>query len=153
MAPLYFTPNTAEGGTGSITFGGQVFIPLPIVATGFEITSTTQAPPRPTMTVSNATRFVNPLLDLYDDLSGFKVTRIQTLAQYLDDGATPDSAATFPIEVFYIENISRMDETEVQFTLASPLDMSGVMLPRRQVIRDSSRGLPGFPGVGLSPLK
>lgn len=55
---------------------------------------------------------------------------------------TPDSTATFPNEVFFIDRKSAENRAEVVFELAASFDLDGVRLPKRQVLPDD------FPGVG-----
>ena len=86
-----------------------------------------------------------------NDLTGAKVTRIRTMARFLDaanfSGATnpfgtPDSDAEFPREVYYIDRKSAENRTVVQFELAAVFDMAGIRAPKRQCTRDL------FPSIG-----
>ena len=55
---------------------------------------------------------------------------------------TPDSTATFPDEIYYIDLKTMETREVVQFELAATFDLNGVRLPRRQVLQED------FPGVG-----
>ena len=55
---------------------------------------------------------------------------------------TPDSTATFPNEVYYIDRKSTENRDIIEFELAANFDLQGVRLPKRQVLPAD------FPGVG-----
>lgn len=138
---LRFTPNTVEG-TSSVAFGGTVYMALPITGSGWE-TSIDGAPPRPTLTISNVTRFIQSYLNLYNDLVGASVTRTLTLEKFLDSGSSPDSSQILFSDKFRISQKTRQNKREVEFVLSSVLDTANFKLPRRQVLRTT------FPGAGL----
>ena len=75
--------------THEIVWGGQLYSPLPMDASGFELT-TRGAFPQPTVTISNLYGAGNLLLDSYKGLVGAEIVRILTLRRFLDDGETPD---------------------------------------------------------------
>ena len=86
-----------------------------------------------------------------NDLTGAKVTRIRTMARFVDaanfSGATnpfgtPDPDAEFPREVYYIDRKSEENRQVVQFELAAIFDMAGIRAPKRQCTRDV------FPSIG-----
>ena len=80
----------ATGSNGDIVWNGQAYLAFPIEATEFEYTGTGSLP-RPKLRVSNIYGTITGLiLSLPNGLEGAKVTRIRTLARYLD-------AANFPI--------------------------------------------------------
>jgi len=55
---------------------------------------------------------------------------------------TPDSSATFPNEIYYVDRKTTENRNIIQFELKASFDLNGVRLPKRQV-------LPGdFPGIG-----
>lgn len=153
MSTLYLTPNVGTGGTTNISFGGQVYLPVPMVARGFAITSSMTAPPRPTLTLSNVNQFIVPYLQQYKNMTGMKVQRIRTLGRYLDSGTSPDASQHLPVELYFIEQKISHSRESIEFTLVSPMDFQTMSLPRRQVLRDKSRGIDGFPGIGLTAIK
>ncbi len=77
-----FTNHPSESG-GPLSFGGQLYQPLPITSSGWDFTST-GTPPKPTLTVSNVNRTLLADVIGLGDLVGAKVTRIRTYAKYLD---------------------------------------------------------------------
>jgi phage-related protein len=87
----YFHAGTnATGNNGDIIWNGQAYLAFPIEATEFEYTGTGSLP-RPKLRVSNIYGTITGLiLSLPNGLEGAKVTRIRTLARYLD-------AANFPV--------------------------------------------------------
>lgn len=87
----YFHAGTnATGSNGDIVWNGQAYLAFPIEATEFEYSGTGSLP-RPKLRVSNIYGTITGLiLSLPNGLEGAKVTRIRTLARYLD-------AANFPI--------------------------------------------------------
>ena len=87
----YFHAGTnATGSNGDIVWNGQAYLAFPIEATEFEYTGTGSLP-RPKLRVSNIYGTITGIiLTLPNGLEGAKVTRIRTLARYLD-------AANFPL--------------------------------------------------------
>ena len=87
----YFHAGTdATGSNDDIVWDGQAYLAFPIEATEFEYTGTGSLP-RPKLRVSNIYGTITGLiLSLPNGLEGAKVTRIRTLARYLD-------AANFPL--------------------------------------------------------
>lgn len=138
---LYFTPYT-NGGTSSVSFGGQVYTALPISGSGWE-TSMDGAPPQPTLKVSNVSRFIQPYLASYNDLVGCRLTRKQTLGKYLDSGSSPDVTQVFNTSIYVIEQKTKQNKSEIEFKLSSIVDAPLFKLPRGQVLRKD------FPGAGL----
>jgi lambda family phage minor tail protein L len=99
--------------------------------------------PRPTLRVSNITGTITLLVLSYDDLLGAKITRKRTMAKYLDavnfpGGVNPDAddTAEFADDVFFIDRKSTETRDVVEFELAAAFDLSGVQLPRRQIIQN-----------------
>ena len=94
---------------GKIVWAGNDYLRFPIQASGFAFQR--GKIPRPKITISNATGLMSSILveinkiTTGNDLAGAKVTRIRTLARYIDavnfEGAvnpfgTPDPTAEFP---------------------------------------------------------
>ena len=79
-----FTPHFAEA--GSISFAGNVYTSLPIKSEGWEV-SANGSQPRPTLTVSNVSQTLLNAVITLGDIVGAKLTRIRTLAKYLDASA------------------------------------------------------------------
>ena len=143
-AVFYFTPATNNG--ADVSFGGQAYVPLPIDASGFTATGEGSLP-RPKLSLSNVNKFLQPYLLSFGYFQGAKVTRIRTLDKYLDGSPTADSTQHTNEQVWYIDQMNSMTKQTVTFTLVSPVDRPGVMLPMRQILRDQ-----GFPGAGFPYL-
>lgn len=128
---------------GNVVWAGNTYQRMPIEAEGFEYSGTGQLP-RPTVRVSNLFGTISAiLLALPRGLEGAQLTRIRTLARYLDavnfpgnvnPYGTPDTTAEFPREVFYISQKTRENRDVVEFECAAAFDLAGVRLPRRQAI-------------------
>ena len=133
---------------------------MPIQATGFAYQRGQL--PRPKLSVSNALGTITAILlnvnkvTAGNDLSAATVTRIRTLARYLDavnfppdeDGVqvnplgTPDPTAEFPREIYKIDRKSAENRNLVEFELAAVFDLIGVRAPQRQCTRRD------FPSIG-----
>jgi lambda family phage minor tail protein L len=89
-----FHNGTNINANANIVWAGNTYIPLPIIAEGFAYQR--GQIPRPTLTVSNALGTITAILlnvntvTTGNDLTGATVTRIRTLARYLD-------AVNFPV--------------------------------------------------------
>ena len=141
---------------GDIVWNGETYIRFPVEATGFAFQRGQL--PRPTITISNmgtpsmsAVLLAANAFTAGNDLTGASVTRIRTLARFVDaanfSGATnpfgtPDPDAEFPREEYYIDRKSAENREVVQFELAAIFDMAGIRAPKRQCTRDL------FPSIG-----
>lgn len=134
-APLYFHAGT-NAIAQPIVFQGITYTPFPVEVSGFEYNGRGTLP-RPTMRVSNVFSGITVLLLQYGDLVGARVTRIRTLARYLDGQPAADPTAEFPREVYYVDRKVSENRDIVEFELASALDLAGVQLPRRQIIQNT----------------
>jgi len=140
-SPFYFHAGTNELST-SVFWQGQEYSPMPIMASGFELSSSGSLP-RPKLVVANVGGLVTSLILQYGDLSGAKVTRKRTLVKFLDAAnfvggvnATADPNAYFADEVWFIDRKEQENRVQVSFELAAAWDVQGLMLPRRQVIQN-----------------
>jgi lambda family phage minor tail protein L len=133
----------ATGSNGNVVWAGNTYQAFPIEAEGFEYSGNGQLP-RPKIRVSNIMGTVTALiLSLPSGLEGAKVTRIRTLARYLDavnfpgsvnPYGTPDSTAQMPLEVFYIDRKSVENRDVVEYEMCASFDLVGVRSPKRQCI-------------------
>ena len=138
-----FHAGSSLNGNGEVVWAGNAYLRFPVEANGFEYSGNGQLP-RPKMRVSNILGTITALLlSLPDGLEGAKVTRIRTLARYIDGAnfpggtnpyGTPDSAAEFPREVYYVDRKVAETRDVVEFELASAFDLAGVRAPKRQCI-------------------
>lgn len=127
----------------NVTWQGLVYSAFPVNADGFELTGNDKLP-RPTIAVANVTGIVSAALRDFNDLLGAKVTRKRTLTKYLDAvnfpgsvNPTADPDQHFADEIWYIDRKASENKMVVSFELATPWDVQGSKLPRRQVIANT----------------
>ena len=138
---------------GKIVWAGNEYLRFPVQASGFAFQKGQL--PRPKIVISNATGLISSILlsvnetTTGNDLTGATVTRIRTLAKFIDavnfaDGtnATADPNAEFPQEIYAIDRKASENRELVEFELAAPTDLAGVRIPGRQCTRSV------FPAVG-----
>ena len=140
---------------GEIVWAGNSYQRFPVKAEGFAFQKGQL--PRPTLTISNALGTITAILlnvnsvTTGNDLTGATVTRIRTLARYLDavnfPGSsnplgTPDPTAEFPQEIYKIDRKASENREIVQFELAAVFDLAGIRAPQRQCTRTE------FPSIG-----
>ena len=150
-----FHAGTSLKDNGEIVWGGNSYQRFPIQAEGFAFQKGQL--PRPTLTVSNALGTITAILlsvnstTTGNDLTGATVTRIRTLAKFLDavnfpsnvnPYGTPDPTAEFPQEIYKIDRKSAENREIVQFELAAVFDLAGIRSPKRQCTRAE------FPSIG-----
>lgn len=137
-----FHAGTSLNNTGSIFWNGNEYIPFPIEAEGFEYSGNGQLP-RPKIRVSNILSTITALLlTLPDGLEGATITRIRTLARYIDavnfpggvSPYSPDPTAEFPREIYTIDRKTVENRAVVEFELAAAFDLAGVSAPKRKCI-------------------
>tara|TARA_B100000945_G_C20242562_1_gene530678 strand:+ start:222 stop:794 length:573 start_codon:yes stop_codon:yes gene_type:complete len=138
---------------GQIVWDGNSYLRFPIEANGFSFQKGQL--PRPKLVISNATGLISAILltvnetTAGNDLTGAIVTRITTLAKFIDaanfangQNATADPTAEFPREIYGIDRKASENRNVVEFELAAPTDLAGVRIPGRQATRKD------FPSVG-----
>ncbi len=156
-----FHAGSSLNANGKIVWAGNEYFRFPIQATGFAFQKGQL--PRPKLVVSNGGNQGSSLANLSfsailltvnettvgNDLTGAVVTRIRTLAKFIDavnfaDGtnATADPSAEFPQEIYSIDRKASENRELVEFELAAPTDLAGVRIPGRQCTRSV------FPAVG-----
>ena len=138
-----------------IIWAGNQYLKMPIQASGFAFQKGQL--PRPKLIVSNALGTITAILlnvnkvTAGNDLAGAIVTRIRTLARYIDavnfpnstnPFGTPDPTAEFPKEIYKIDRKAAENREIVEFELAAAIDMVGVRAPQRQCTRKD------FPAIG-----
>ena len=95
------------------------------------------ASPRPTLTIANVlSTFRDALGGLTNDnLVGKKITRRQTLKEYLfGESGDANPPVEFPIKVYIIDIILSQTSSSVTIELASPFDLGGVKIPNRSIV-------------------
>jgi len=140
---------------GEIVWAGNAYQRFPIEANGFAYQR--GQIPRPKLVVSNALGTISAILltvnqtTTGNDLTGATVTRIRTMARFLDavnfPGSsnplgTPDPTAEFKRQIFVIDRKAAETREIVEFELAGAIDMAGVRAPKRQCTRAL------FPSIG-----
>lgn len=133
-----FIPHRFETPDVEVQWKGQTFIQFPVEVDGFEQSATGQAPPQPTLRVANVNKFILAAVLELGDIIGAKVTRWRTYARFLDNGETPDSNAHYAPDIYYIQQKTGHNREGFEFTLSSALDLPGIKLPRRQILKDQS---------------
>jgi lambda family phage minor tail protein L len=138
-----FHAGTSLDDNGELVWAGDQYLRFPVEADGFAYEGKGQLP-RPKIRVSNILGNITAiLLTIPGGLGGAKVTRIRTLARYLDavnfpggvnPYGTPDPTAEFPREIYYIDRKSAETRDVVEFELAAAFDLAGVRAPKRQCI-------------------
>jgi lambda family phage minor tail protein L len=129
--------------SGDVTWAGNSYLRFPIEADGFEYSGQGQLP-RPKLRVSNVLNTITAiLLTLPNGLEGAKVTRIRTLARFMDGinfpgsinpYGPPDPTAEFPREIYYVDRKVVENKDVVEFELAAIFDLIGVRAPKRQCV-------------------
>ena len=137
----------------NVFWQGNEYIRFPVQIDGFEWNATSQAPPQPTLTLSNVNKFVLAAVITLGDIVGAKVTRWRTYAQYLDDGEQADANAHFPPDIYRVQQKTGHTKQLIEWTLSSTLDLPGVRLPKRQILRDETTGNVYAPGVSKVRFK
>ena len=142
---------------GRIVWAGNEYLRFPIQISGFAFQN--GQIPRPKLVVSNALGTISAILltvnetTTGNDLTGATVTRIRTLAKFLDavnfsgntnPYGTPDPTAEFPQEIYSIDRKATETREIVEFELASVLDLVSITCPKRQCTRAE------FPSIGLA---
>ena len=140
---------------GEIVWDGNAYQRFPIEANGFAYQR--GQIPRPKLVVSNALGTISAILltvnqtTTGNDLTGATVTRIRTMARFLDAVnfpgnsnplGTPDPTAEFKRQIYVIDRKAAENRDVVEFELAGAIDMAGVRAPKRQCTRAL------FPSIG-----
>jgi len=141
-----FHSGSNTNNNGAVIWNGQSYMRYPIEFEGVEYTGKGTLP-QPRLRISNIMGTITALLLAANaatpgnDLIGAKLTRIRTLAKFIDaanfpDGVNPTANPTveFPREVFYLSQKSAETRDVVEFVCSSSFDLQGVNAPKRQCI-------------------
>lgn len=138
-----FHAGTSLNANGDLVWAGNAYRRFPVEADGFEYNGKGTLP-RPKLRASNVLGNITAIiLSTPSGLEGAKLTRIRTLARYIDGVnfpggnnplGTPDSTAEFPREVYYLDRKTLENREVVEFELAAAFDLQGVRAPKRQCI-------------------
>lgn len=139
---LYFHANT-NALNSPIVWQGQVYVPLPIEASGFDVTTTGNLP-RPRLKVANINGLFSAQMKEKEDLVGATIIRRRTFARFLDavnfpGGINPhaDPNEHFPEDTWFVEQKISENRYIIEWELASPFDLHGVQIPHRQVVQNT----------------
>jgi len=147
IVSLYMLDTTPIGGTeifrftkkmredSVISFGGNEYNAIDLNVSGF-IWDGRGNMPTPTMQISNVANLLTAVVIELKDLIGSTLTRIRTFEKHLDDGSDPDDSATFPLDVYTVEQKTKHNKVFIEWQLSSILDQSARMLPGRIILRD-----------------
>ena len=128
-----FTKKMRDG--ASISFGGVPYYGIDVDASGFLWDGRGNFP-TPKLQVSNVANLLTAAIADRGDLVGATLTRIRTFEQFLDDGATPDSAAIFPLDIYTVQQKTKHNKVFIEWSLSSILDQTGRQIPARTMLRD-----------------
>jgi len=131
---FYFTTQLKPD-EAKIVWQGRTYEPLPILAAGYERSTTGQVA-QPSLTVANVLGTFTQVISSLDDMVGAKVTRRRTLGKYLDGEPQADPTQEFPLDIFFIERKTAENALTISWQLASVLDLEGLSLPRRIVTQN-----------------
>lgn len=132
---VYYFCQAAEASAG-ITYGGQLYAPVDVSFTGFEMT-TQGGLPTPRVKIANTNGVFQNMVNTYGDLVGCKIQRIRTFAQYLDGQPQADPSAYFGPDMFRVERKSSENPVFIEWELSASIDNEGKLLPGRVVVRDT----------------
>jgi len=120
-----------EGGTI------RTYTVLPLQAKGFK-SDPSATSSRPNITFANVSDTFKTAISDYDALLGATLTRRTTLQKYLV-GESGDSTppVEFPKQIYLFDRITAQTKTAITFECATPYDLQGVTLPKRQVIANA----------------
>lgn len=131
-----------NGLNATLIWQGVDYTRFPIEASGFD-KSGSGSIPRPTIRVANITGLLDALARENDDLVGAKFIRRRTFSKYLDavnfpGGINPSADPNVHLddEIWFIDRKASVNKVYVEWELAAAFDLSGVKLPRRQVIQN-----------------
>lgn len=127
---------------GDIVWQGQLYSPLQITAKGFDIRGDGR-PAAPTLQIANELGGVRGAITAlclqFRDLAGAKFTVIETFRHYLDAANFPDGNPTASNQsrknIWYIEQKTEETFDSLTFSMSSPTDMEGQMLPSQQITK------------------
>ena len=134
-----WTDNVNELGT-DLVWAGNEYVRLPVEANGFERSGGGKQP-RPTLKLANVGGLLGAQSRIDGGFLGAKLTRVRTLVDYLDavnfsgGNAAADPAAKFVDEIWYVDRKSAENGIFIEFELATALDLAGVKIPHRQVVK------------------
>ncbi|EDQ7909756.1 phage minor tail protein L [Salmonella enterica] len=144
----YFFCNEANEKGEPVTWQGRQYQPYPLKGSGFEMKGK-GASNRPSIEVSNLFGLVTGIAEDLNSLVGARVYRRQVYSKFLDavnfTAGNPHADPEQEIVQFYIvEQLSALNAKGAKFTLASPVEADGAVIPARTMLATPD----GFPSIG-----
>lgn len=123
-------------GPKPIVFAGDLYDFWPFQVTGLEMSTEQAAEPK--LDVSNLDGHVTALNLQFKDMLNAKVRIVDTYVEYLDtvnfaEGNPTADASAYSYQIFWLDTKNTEDDEAVQWSLSSPADFQGQMLPTRQI--------------------
>jgi len=136
---LYFT-EAIDNDLTPIQYWGtddtlQTFYPIHLDSDGWEV-SGQETLARPKLRVSNVLLSFASHIYTFDDMIGAKLTRIRTLEKYLFGKPEANGDAKFADDIYRIRQKTQHTKAAVEFELSPYMDFEGIMIPKRQILRD-----------------
>lgn len=150
---IYRFTNHPDSVGGGLTYSGVTYQPFPISTSGWEYSNTGGTIARPSISISNVNKTILSAVINLGDLVGAKFTRIRTYAKFLDGAANANTSAYIGPDVYYINQLTYMDNEIITFELANSLDRMGMLFPRRLVLKDPSVKNLYAPGVSRTRIR
>ena len=131
----------ATGTNGDVVWAGNTYQAFPIESEGYEYSGNGQLP-RPKIRISNIFGTITSII-LVTPLEGSKITRIRTMARYLDAVnfpgginplGTPDPTCEWPREIYVLDRKSAETREVVEYEMCAAFDLIGVRAPKRQCL-------------------
>lgn len=121
----------------SIWWQGREYKAWPVQIEGLEVSSDGTVA-SPTLTVGNLEGKIGSMCLHYQNMAQAKVTIRMTFAHYIDarnypEGNPEADPSKEKLDVFYIDSKTSEDDEFIQFSLSSPADLQGIMIPTRQI--------------------
>ncbi len=122
-----------------VVFNGQTYTAFPIELSSFE-TPGQGTLARPKLRVSNINGYISQFLLTQGDLVGSRFTIKRVYARFIDSAnfaggvnpfGTPNPAAAYEDEIFFVNRKVTENPQYVEFELATPFELDNVQLPRR----------------------
>lgn len=117
----------------------RTYEPIPIISEGYGAQSDGSSG-RPEISIGNIGNTLSSAIGGLDieDLIGQRITKRTTLEKYLVGNAGDSTPPLeFPKHTYIIDRVKDRTILSVTFELASPFDVAGINLPRRQIIGGS----------------
>lgn len=126
-----------------VVWGGSQYVQFPIEAEGFEKNGSGSLP-RPRLRAANVDGLLGQLARELNGLEGAKLVRTRTFLKYLDavnfpGGVNPSADPSQYIErdIWFVSRKTIENRMILEYELGSSFDVSGIKLPRRQVIQNT----------------